>query len=119
MPDYKNGELKIIHCKNFMTVLKSSWIRRLTFSQSNYPELFKTQFGHSLQTIINSEIEFIDTLKKYQRKPFGTTCALSVNLYFRPLKILVVTLKLYKDRNELLSNIELKNRVNSKTKSVS
>ena len=39
---YKNDGLKIIDCKNFMTTLKSSWVRSLTFSQFNRTELFET-----------------------------------------------------------------------------
>lgn len=47
-----------------MTALKSSWIRILIFSQSHRTKLFETQFGYSLQTIINLGIEFVDTLIK-------------------------------------------------------
>lgn len=52
MQDYKNGILKIIDCKNSMTALKSSWIRRFKFAQSDCTELFQTQFESRLQTII-------------------------------------------------------------------
>ena len=46
--DYKNGRLKIIDCKNFMTALKSSWIFSVLFAQTECTELFETQFRHSL-----------------------------------------------------------------------
>ena len=67
MQDYKNGGLKIINCKNFMTALKSSWIRTLTFitvRRYRSRELFETQFGHNLQTIIILGLYFIDIFIK-------------------------------------------------------
>ena len=44
MQDYKNGRLKIIDCRNFMTALKSSWILSVIFAQTNFTELFETQW---------------------------------------------------------------------------
>ena len=50
-----------------MTALKSSWICILTFSQSNCTELFETQFGHNLQTIIIVGLYF-NPIKRIDKK---------------------------------------------------
>ena len=86
----------MIDFKNFMISLKSSWIRRLLFSQSNWTKLFESQFGYSLQTIINLGIYFIDILiKKPPPIPSGLMSSLAGKLFLRPLKIPVVTKKCF------------------------
>ena len=84
--DYKNGGLKMIDFKNFMIALKSSWIRRLIFSQSNWIKLFESQFGYSLQTIISLGIDFIDILIKKSTNTFWTDVLLSWKTIFEASK---------------------------------
>lgn len=77
MQDFKNGKLKITDCKNFMTALKSCWIRRFIFAQSDCTELFQTQLGYSLQTIINCGRNFIDIFIINQPIPSGSMYSLA------------------------------------------
>mgnify|MGYP003691482405 CR=1 FL=1 len=53
-----------------MIALKLSWIRRLIISQSNWTNLFESQFGYILQTIISLGIDFIDILIKKATNTF-------------------------------------------------
>lgn len=67
---YENAGLKMIDFENFMIALKSSWIRRLIFSNSKWTNLFKANFGYNMQTLMKFGIDFTNMIKKNSNNKF-------------------------------------------------
>lgn len=67
---YENAGLKMIDFENFMIALKSSWIRRLIFSNSKWTNLFKANFGYNMQTLMKFGIDFTSMIKKNSNNKF-------------------------------------------------
>ncbi len=67
---YENAGLKMIDFENFMIALKSSWIRRLIFSNSKWTNLFKANFGHNMQTLMKFGIDFTNMIMKNSNNRF-------------------------------------------------
>ena len=56
MQEYDKGGLKMIHLKNYMLALKSTWIRRLIVNTSKYVSIFETMYT-KINDLINRGLE--------------------------------------------------------------
>lgn len=69
MQSYENGGLKMINIRNYITALKSTWIRRLLKCDHKYKYIFETKYSKT-ETLVNRGTEFIHSVKANKTNRF-------------------------------------------------
>ena len=62
MQNYETGGLKMINLRNYIYILKSTWIRRLIINDSKYKTIFETKYS-KVEDLISRGLDFARFLK--------------------------------------------------------
>ena len=68
--DYEDGGLKMINYADFITALKSSWVRRLLHSKAKWKNLLEVQLGFKMELFWIYGIDFIEKTSENISNPF-------------------------------------------------
>ena len=68
--DYEDGGLKMINYADFITALKSSWVRRLLHSNAKWKNLLEVQLGFKMELFWIYGIDFIEKTSENISNPF-------------------------------------------------